>query len=175
MPDYDPKNIPLLDDIIEQENEASASHEKINLSDEISADDSTLNLFNDTTADIEIDSTEPEIGSIDEFIENETKIDIIESTLIDYSFENNTKGNTTTDAQTVDKIYPSGGLTDQHEEITRQPAIIDPTITLDSMVDDIITQLMPDLELQLHSLIQKALREKLPEEIIRQMSAENDD
>jgi len=76
MPDYDPKNIPVLDDIIEHEAEAADIHQKIILSDEINTDDNTLDMFNHTTAEIEIEHSEPEIGAIDRFIEDDIAVSI---------------------------------------------------------------------------------------------------
>ncbi len=111
MPDYDPENIPVLDDIIKDENDEMAGvHEKIVITDEMQEDDNTLDLFKGTTAEIEIniDDAEPEIGSIEqvadqvidediaidtetvETVENETPDDapaVFESALITYPLE----------------------------------------------------------------------------------------
>ncbi len=81
MPDYDPKSIPVLDDIIEDEaGDADNIHEKIIISDEISNDDNTLDLFNhapgNIEGDIEIEYSEPEIGAIDKFIEDDVSVNI---------------------------------------------------------------------------------------------------
>ena len=86
MPDYDPKSIPILDDIIEGENEsadtAETNDEKI-ISEQISTDlaateniqdDNTLDLFNDETADIKTDASEPGIGVIDKFIDGSLEL-----------------------------------------------------------------------------------------------------
>lgn len=191
MPDYDPKNIPVLDDIIEDEvenkNEATTTRRKIILSDEISADENSLDLFSEATTDIKIDDTEPEIGIIDKVIDDDIDLEIetletqddesniVESALIDYSFENDTEDDTAADEQTVDQIHPSDEQINHQTEIIEPQTIIDPAIALNSIVDDIVTQLIPDLELQLHSLVKKALREKLPKDLIRQISTEDDD
>jgi hypothetical protein len=79
MPDYDPKTIPVLDDIIEDEiNETATVHEKITISDEMHADDNTLDMFNGSTAEIQIDvdGAEPEIGTIDQFNDPVTDEDV---------------------------------------------------------------------------------------------------
>jgi len=155
MPDYDPKSIPILDDIIEAEVENATStaicEKEINADTTETKkiqDSNTPDLFsadiNDSAKPIEIKNGEAE--------SNETEI--VESVLIDYQIEedNNNSG---------------GGI--QHDIIS------DPPISLDSIVNDVVTQLMPDLEQQLRLLVQQALEEKLPEEIIRQMSSENDE
>ncbi len=77
MPDYDPKNIPILDDIIEDESdETAAIHEKIIVTDEMHNDDNTLDLFNDESNILEIDDTEPRIGAIDKFIDDDVTVNI---------------------------------------------------------------------------------------------------
>ena len=110
MPDYDPENIPVLDDIIKDENDEMASvHEKIVITDEVQEDDAP-DLFKGATAEIEIDidDAEPEIGTIEqvadqvideniavdtetvETVENETPGDdpaVFESALITYPLE----------------------------------------------------------------------------------------
>ncbi len=188
MPDYDPKNIPTLDDIIEGEsNDAAAIHEKIIITDEMNADEHTLDLFNDKATDIEIDQMDPEIGTIDKFIDAATDIDVetirtlddetdvTESALIDYPLEEDSEENIE-DEIIVSHDHTPDEPGDQIPVITEPPAISDPAITLDldSIIDDIVTRLMPDLEQQLRSQIRQALQEKLPDDIIRQTSSEDD-
>ncbi len=77
MPDYDPKSIPVLDDIIEDDgDETAAAHDKIIITEEMQADDNTLDLFNESSANIEMDNAEPEIGAIDQFINEDIDVDI---------------------------------------------------------------------------------------------------
>ena len=45
----------------------------------------------------------------------------------------------------------------------------EPPASLQSMVDDITKELMPDLEQQLRYLIQQALEDRLPDEVIEQL------
>jgi hypothetical protein len=153
MPDYDPKSIPILDDIIEAEVEDEDStviHEKEINADtaetEKTHDDNIPDLFSD---DIN-DSIEPIEIKNGETESNETET--VEAVLIDYQIEEDNEDNN-----------DGGGI--QHDVISEQP------ISLDSIVNDVVTQLMPDLEQQLRLLVQQALEEKLPEEIIRQMSS----
>lgn len=189
MPDYDPKSIPILDDIIEGENEsadtAETNDEKI-ISEQISTDlaateniqdDNTLDLFNDNAADIKTDASEPGIGAIDKFIDSiseeheiieieNSETEIVESALIDYQTEDNITAN---DIHTADEQH------EQHQTITSQSALSEQPITLDSIVDDVVKQLVPDLAQQLRFLVRQALEEKLPEEIINKLSAKNDE
>ncbi len=76
MPDYDPKSIPVLDDIIEHADDAADVHQKIIISDEINTDDNTLDMFSHATTEIEIEHSEPEIGAIDRFIEDDVAVSI---------------------------------------------------------------------------------------------------
>ncbi len=160
MPDYDPKNIPILDDVIEDESDdAAASHEKIIITDEVIADEHTLDLFNDKTADIETDQLAPEIGSIDKFIDAATDSDV--ETIETLHSEKNIE-----DAVTVNH--------DQIPGIAEPPTISDPAITLDldSIIDDIVSRLMPDLEQQLRSRLKQALQDQLPQELIEPTAPE---
>jgi len=189
MPDYDPKNIPILDDIIENDAK-SKNADAITTSDgkiipeQISTDiagaeklqdDNTLDLFNDKTTDFKVGNSEPESGVIDKFIgdinedseaigiEN-SETETVDSALIDYQVvedENDSE-------QQDDQIG-------QAQTIAGQSTIAEQTITLDSIADDVVKQLLPDLEQQLRFLVQQALEEKLPEEVIRQMSPKNDE
>ncbi len=173
MPDYDPKNIPVLDDIIEDDgDETAASHEKIIVTDEMQADDNTLDLFNESSADIEMDSAQPKIGAIeqvmDHVIDAEIEIDIeasetrteeipldetpaddsdvFESALIDYPHEDDVEQEIESDA--------SAKATDADDE----PAI---NLDLDAIIDDVVTQLLPELEQQLRTRLKQALQESL--------------
>lgn len=189
MPDYDPKSIPILDDIIEGESEnadaAETSDKKI-ISEGISTgitgteniqDDDTPDLFIDEASGIEGGAVEPEISVIDKFIggvkddseeieaEN-SETETVESALIDYQAETDiTQG----DEHTIDD--PST----QHQTTADQSVASEPSITLDSIVDDVLKKLIPDLEQQLRFLVQQALEEKLPAEIINKISTKNDE
>ena len=189
MPDYDPKSIPILDDIIEGESEnadaAETSDKKI-ISEGISTgivgteniqDDDTLDLFIDEASGIEAGAVEPEISVIDKFIggvkddseeieaEN-SETETVESALIDYQAETDiTQG----DNHTIED--PST----QHQTTAAQPDIPYQPVDLNMIVDDVVKQLIPDLEQQLRLLVKQALEEKLPEEIIKHVSAESDE
>lgn len=47
-------------------------------------------------------------------------------------------------------------------------------VSLDSMVNDVVKQLIPDLEQQLRFLVKQALEDKLPEDVIEKLSQHQD-
>ncbi len=180
MSDYDPKSIPILDDIIENENADSAAiSENEIITEEISTDDNTPDLFNDETPDIKVDDAEPEMAAFDNFIGDDTDADnseteTIESALIDYSLEENTAFDTSSAETIPEHTHTDEDPINQAHDLSERLTDSTPSITLDTIVDDIITQLMPELEQHLRIRIQQALEEKLPEEIIQQISGKNE-
>lgn len=185
MPDYDPKSIPILDDIIE-DNEVNPEEKNtgdIDVND-IDQDENTLDLFVTAETDIaitniDVEAAEPEIGSIDQFINTtdddteEIETETVESALIDYHSE-------TVDDRELDiqheetqqnDIQPSDDIRIDNDIIP----VPDQSIALESIVDDVVKQLIPDLEQQLRFLVQQALEEKLPAEILDQLSTGKND
>ena len=184
MPDYDPKSIPILDDIIEDEvdiegvDTADTGNQKI-VSEETGADiagtedvldDDNPDLFSVDISDVEVGMAEPEIAAIDTFIDDlGDEPESNESALIDF--------------QADDMSAEDNPAAD--DAVTLQPATVDQadiftqSANLKAIVDDVVNQLIPDLEQQLRFLVQQALEEKLPEEIIQKLSsgdaAESDD
>ncbi len=148
MADYDSRKIPTLDDVIKSK---TADDEKIDFDlsidsteeFEAKAGDKEDNLYIN-----EFSATENDIYGVDS-IESETSS--IESALIDYDItaETETANPDLTDNQGID-IMP---------QETATPS-------LQSITDDIVKQLMPDLEKQLRRLINQALKEKLPEDTL---------
>jgi len=150
MPDYDPKSIPILDDIIEGEIESEntdsteTSKKKI-IPEEISVDSvDTENMQDDNTLDLFNDGIKDDAETI-ATLSKETEA--VAPTLINYQIE-------------------------EDDDIQPDDVVSGPSVTLDSIVDDVVKQLMPDLEQQLRFFVQQALVEKLPEKIVRQLSAE---
>lgn len=102
MPDYDPKSIPILDDIIEQDlNEPELTGSVFTDIEDQDSDETaidSLDLFADDTIDTEQETMEPSLCTIDQFInpadEELTAIeaDIAESALIDYHLEQDETG-----------------------------------------------------------------------------------
>lgn len=207
MPDYDPENIPVLDDIIEDDGEEkAAAHDKIIVTDEMHADDSTLDMFNET-ADIEIDNAEPEIGTIDQFINEAVEIDIeaiaapenallndeaqtadadsFESALINYPHENDVEQTPEQEAKSDISAGATGDDDSQTSEAPEAPndltadsgeasSIPEPAnnLDLDAIIDDVVTQLMPELEQQLRTRLKQVLQESLAQENIKPATSE---
>lgn len=194
MPDYDPKSIPILDDIIEDdivkddktepELTGSVFADVENQDSDETAIDSP-DLFADDTIDIEQETMVPSLGTIDRFINpaddglTAIETDIEESALIDYQLDQDEPGiSVQHDTQALeDTPEPDETSVDITIEETAEDSASDPKqpVTLNAIIDDVVKQLMPGLEQQLKFLVQQALEEKLPEEIVQQLSDEKID
>ncbi len=211
MPDYDPKSIPILDDVIkveetdntnidDQEGEPALFEttpvEAENNLDLFVAESINASASTVVTEDVPgvgslSEDTEPQIGIIDEFIAEDSSdtIDITaaedaiiensisvsaqdaaaetdepESALISYNTgtaEAETVSDTTSDIEAINIA-----AVDVKAQPAEQP---EPPASLQSMVDDITKELMPDLEQQLRYLIQQALEDRLPDDVIEQL------
>ena len=215
MPDYDPKSIPILDDVIETEDTSSEntaiddedeiftlfeaepvqSEDNLDLFAETSIAAETLTTENLANEDDFVETTEPQIGIIDDIIDEEISNDIhphdIEASqqavITDFeaaAYENSTE--ISTDdlvAESKPEIEPiESSLIDYHNDAEEnetvadiQPVEVEQQTTenpasLESVVDDITKQLMPDLEQQLRFLIQQALEDRLPEDVIDKLT-----
>lgn len=135
MPDFDPDNIPVLDDIIDD----------------------------DSTDANELDNSENE-DNLDLFEENETELAAEAESQIETADNHDDK-----DTSNEGGSQP---LNDQDE--TDSPAAIEP-LELEPIVKSVVNQMMPDLEQQLRFLIQQALEERLPPDIIQLASNKTDD
>ena len=152
MADYDPKDVPILDDVIE-----SADHEK---------KDPVLNVGSaeppDTESDAGFSATE---NGLDLFasktidLATDDAAENIESALVDYNAIDKV-GTPTLDVPAIDRP-----VTDKQPLKVKQQSST--ANSLLSITDDIVKQLMPKLELHLRLLLRQALKENLPEEITR--------
>jgi len=143
MADYDPQNIPILDDIIKDDKphqvktvEASPDRDSLYAyrPDEQNSEPESTSIVDESA------TTAPIIAA------DEEESLLIESALIDYQLEEiDTEQNTTDFAQ---------ALTIKNE--------ITPSLSLETIVNDVVDQLMPDLEQQLRDRLLQALIEKLP-------------
>ena len=202
MPDYDAKNIPVLDDVIENGDgekrdfdlsvePADDETEENNLdlfafeTFDLAAEDTDIETAATETSLIEVETVaitdsileytiepaaEPQIGPLDN-ISNEDGDDIslyspakpaedeaekFESALIDYTAADETE------TSSIDMPATNKQEEGQPLEAKQQPST---AISPQSVTDDIIKQLMPELEQQLRLLLEQALKEKLPEDI----------
>ena len=211
MPDYDPKSIPILDDVIrveetdntdidDQEGEPALfettpveaeNNLDLFVAESIKASASTV-VTEDVPGEGSLsEDTEPQIGISDEFIAEDSShtIDITaaedaiiensipvsandaaaetdepESTLISYNTDTEVTeavSDTTSDIEAINIA-----AVDVEPQSAEQP---EPPASLKSIVDDITKELMPDLEQQLRYLIQQALEDRLPDEVIDQL------
>ena len=194
MPDYDPKSIPILDDVIETE-DASSENTAIDDEDEIFTLFEAEPAQSEDNLDLFAETTEPQIGIIDDIIDEEISNDIhphdIEASqqavITDFeaaAYENST--DISTDdlvAESKPEIEPiESALIDYDDDAEEnetvsdiQPVEVEQQTTenpasLESVVDDITKQLMPDLEQQLRFLIQQALEDRLPEDVIDKLT-----
>lgn len=216
MQDYDPKNIPILDDIIEDDSDepelidanldtpgldspasdipelteavaASSEFIEIDTRQDVDEDDDELNLFTDDSLTDEEETAGPALGIIDRYIDSTeeefTSIDESEtmSVQVEYSIDQHLDQRFDQDEPVIsadqdihaqyDTAFPENTLAEAEQPST------DPVqaVTLSTIVDDVVKQLMPDLEQQLRHLVQQALEEKLPQEISERFSDKKPD
>jgi hypothetical protein len=204
MSNYDPKNIPTLDDVIE-EKDADKPDIADTTSDELTeAEENNFDLFSSEPVD------EPVSEPANEMADSETEAPIIaEPELQPIAFDDSdvfdsisadASNDTSDDISDVEQNheehqhYPEAAqitvqityqeaydksvssLTDQeanNQETDNAETSISP-IELETVVADVVKQLLPDLEQQLRFLIQQALEEKLPAEIIKPADTDTD-
>ena len=133
MPDFDPKSIPILDDIIDEDKADTAKNKREidkNLAEEIKTD-GHLDIF-DAEASV-----------------TETATETIESALIDYQANEQA---VSTERQADTKKQTETKLTDILEAIDADQPI-------EIIVNDVVKKMMPDIEQQLRYLLQQALEE----------------
>ena len=150
MPDFDPKSIPILDDIIESDNAGAVEVSDEDIVTEKKADedqvtenkdDDTFDIFDEETAAVEVEA------------------EVVESALINYQLEED-KGNDVAQSDTTQDVDYSSDM--QSSPTTSDiPADTGLPVDLESIVDDVLEELMPNLEQQLRFLIHQALEEKL--------------
>jgi hypothetical protein len=163
----DQKNIPVLDDIVDEHEEESvadyphlfSNEEKtsneddglvINLNDETDSDNQ-----NDDQNDNRNNDQDNENGNENE---DENSVVIPLSSALDQT--------DITEADLADSDTANNDITDTHNT-DNEP---DDTEQLDTIVNQVVKQIMPELEQQLHKLVQQALAEKLPKEVIHSLN-----
>ena len=180
MPDFDPKSIPTLDDVIEPvEHEEADSENNDSETESIVVEDEPV-LFTaepvvDFTDEPEIEGAELESESsfnlAEEDEETESDLDDVpseltleedsenfESALIDYDTEESISSETESPIEETS--------TDEQLATTQSPTLISET-DLQSISDEIVLQLMPELEQRLRVLVRQVLKDKLPPEVTR--------
>ena len=200
MPDFDPKTIPILDDVIEVIEPEEVKPEEIEQQNndaeaEATADDEAIDnetaLFTadpiiDFTTEVDDDHAESEFDiNIEEQLEipaaafedasentpDDTSEESIESALIDYNAEYDNETSLEDAAANADEI--TSEIEEPEPATETQPLIT--AIELQTITDDVVNQLIPELEQRLRILVQQALEENLPTEIISSASSRNID
>jgi hypothetical protein len=194
MPDYDAKNIPVLDDVIENGNDKKRDFDLSIESPDDETKESNLDLFVGKTSNLAVEdadiettatetpiigvetATEAQIGAIDNPGDEDNNDDSLyepekkaveeeaekfESALIDYTAVDEAESSSI-DMPDVVQQEEEQPLEAKQQTLT--------TVSLQSVTDDIVKQLMPELEQHLRLLLEQALleqllKEKLPEDI----------
>jgi len=165
MADFDPKSIPTLDDIIEDEmidDTTPASVENEN--------DNSLDLFEEEKTDLSLD-TNPTVDTPSSLLDGEDSNHKASPHFTPYTFE-----------EAYDDSSYQLNYEIKYEDLITYDNLVDfnpiaPTQTLDveRVIKSVVKQMMPDLEQQLRFLIQQALEKQLSPEFIQSSDNETDD
>jgi len=181
MPDYDPKNIPTLDDIIEEDiankadldeteavEQAGVEQGEVEQTEEETVDafytepidesaDESKDTLGDTPADIATDI--PSEVENKESLHYPTTPHI--SVQIAYEEVYDKSSNFSDTEETETSTTEDDTSSDDSTRLSIEP------IEMEAVVEDVVKQLLPDMEQQLRFLIQQALEQRLPEAIIK--------
>jgi len=149
-------------DVLTNDSSAEENEPQIGIIDDIIDEDiddiHTGNIETDKVAGIiETEETAYEDSVNISTDDSESETDDIESALIDYD----------ADAEENDAV-------DETQPVEDEPQMAEQTVSLESVVEGIARQLMPDLEMQLRFLIQQALEDRLPDDVINKLTRKND-
>lgn len=192
MPDYDPKDIPTLDDIIAK---GITDNSNIEIEEAIAASTEAeteaipfdINAFlGDSGAATETSvtaETESRSGELDDLLKPEEDTDELPLTYEEIgesdSFLDDDKADVVLEntAFTTSEYYADDDdyeyIIDAQTDEAAEQVSVDP-ISVGTIVKDVVKQMMPDLEQQLVFLLQKAIEEKMPAELIKPADTDND-
>ena len=184
MPTFDPKKIPTLDDIIEKAAREDAAAESTTAAPD-AADDTSM--AGNETFDIgrflaEAQAfaenrpprdTGPELGDVDDiaiagpdevdnFLFDDVEVELLDETEIEFTEYFNDSG----DADDYGTV--TAAADENTAAASFQPIAVGP------LVKNIVRQMLPDIEQQLVFMLQKAIEEKLPAELIKPAAADKD-
>ena len=162
MSDFDPKNIPILDDIIDDD---SADSNQLDSSES----ENNLDLFEESEAE-QAAETESPIDTADNHVDIGVINEKISQLSVQYDYEEIYSGLAFRLDGAVKDEQPEKNARDETDSLTT----IEP-LELEPIVESVVKQMMPDLEQQLRFLIQQALEKKLPSEIFKSASTETND
>ena len=170
MPDYDPQSIPILDDVI-----VSDAREKSSTEDTQAAAES----FIADTEEAETNATENNLdlffsdssGTLAEelILDNPNKLQE-ESQISSIEHITDTDPDESFAEESVD-ASPSNPASPADDTSAPDTPALETSESLESIVNDVVKHLMPDLEQQLRYLVQQALEERLPQEIMQSVTA----
>ena len=163
MPDFDPDNVPILDDIIDDD--GTDANELDN-----SENEDNLDLFEENETEL-ASETESQIETADNHDDDEdTSNERVSQLSIQHNYEEIYSGLAFHLGIAVKDAQPENTVQDETDSL----AAIEP-LELEPIVKSVVKQMMPDLEQQLRFLIQQALEERLPPDIIQLTSKKTDD
>jgi len=159
MSDIDQKNIPTLDDVIDDD---SADNDI-----DIIEEKDSLDLFETNNSDSPASSSTEEEALADAALDDTADPDENIDKTIQYSLQHSYEEAYTgldlqlgIETKSDDTFTPEDSAEPEHK-ITIEPLV------LEQIVEGVVKQMMPDLEQQLRFLIQQSLEEKLPEETFK--------
>ena len=162
MPDFDPNNIPVLDDIIDDD---STDADEI----DDTENENNLDLFEENEAESAVDTESP-IDTADSHDDKDAINEKISPLSVQYDYEEIYSGLAFRHDDTVDDDQTENNAQDETDSLTSiEPLVLEP------IIESVVKQMMPDLEQQLRFLIQQALEERLPQDIIQLVNSKTDD
>ena len=162
MPDFDPNNIPVLDDIIDDD---STDADEI----DDTENENNLDLFEENEAESAVDTESP-IDTADNHDDKDAINEKISPLSVQYGYEEIYSGLAFRHDDTVDDDQTENNAQDETDSLTSiEPLVLEP------IIESVVKQMMPDLEQQLRFLIQQALEERLPKDIIQLVNSKTDD
>jgi hypothetical protein len=162
MSDFDPKSIPVLDDIIDDD--SADTNELDNTENE-----NNLDLFEENETESATE-TKSGIDTAGDHIDTDAINEKISQLSVQYDYEEIYNGLAFRPGDaTKDKPPERDGLDEPESLMAVEPLV------LESIVKSVVKQMMPDLEQQLRFLIQQALEERLPQDILKLSNTETDD
>jgi hypothetical protein len=162
MSDFDPENIPVLDDIIDDDSADASELEG-------TENENNLDLFEENEAEPAAETESP-IDTADNQADIDAFNEKISQLAVQYDYEEVYSGLA---------FRLDGSVKDEQTEVNTQdetdaPTTVEPLV-LEPIIESVVKQMMPDLEQQLRFLIQQALEKRLPSEILKSTGTETDD
>jgi len=161
MSDFDPENIPVLDDIIDDD---SADTNEL----EGTENENNLDLFEENEAEPAAE-TESQIDTADNHADIDAFNEKISQLAVQYDYEEVYSGLAFRLDGAVKDEQPEENILNESESLTTiEPLVLEP------IIESVVKQMMPDIEQQLRFLIQQALEKRLPSDILKSTGTETE-